>query len=63
MKQCVSHILRFKITPYFQSLRGLYCQLLPLLIEHRTFGGYFLIKQTVRMAKQINERTILVRFK
>lgn len=61
VKQCVAHILRFELMPYFQALRELYCQLLSYLLPLRTIGGYFLIKQTVRMAKQNTLRTILVR--
>lgn len=60
VKQCVAHILRFKLMPYYQALRELYCQLLSYLLALRTNGGYFLIKQTVRMAKQNMQRTVLV---
>jgi len=61
MEQCVAYILRLKIKPYFQALRELYCQLLSNSGALRTYGGYLLIKQTVRMAKQNKQRTILVR--
>ena len=60
MKQCVAHILRFKLMPYYQVLRELICHLSALFRRPRTIGGYFLNKQTVRMAKQINHRTNLV---
>lgn len=60
MKQCVAHILRLKLMPYYQRLSHQICQLLLNLIEPPTIGGYFLNTQTVRMAEQTNKRTILV---
>jgi hypothetical protein len=60
MKQCVAYILRLELIPYFQSLRELFCQLLLPLRALPTIGGYFLNTQTVRMAEQTKERTILV---
>ena len=60
VEQCVAHILRFNLMLYYQALRELYCQLLSYLLALRTNGGYFLIKQTVRMAKQNTQCTILV---
>jgi hypothetical protein len=60
MEQCVAYILRLKIKLYFQALRELFCQLLSNCEALRTFDGYLLIKQTVRMAKQNKQRTSLV---
>ena len=60
MKQCVAHILRFNLMPYYQALRGLICHLSPGFHTPCTIGGYFLNKQTVRMAKQIKQRTNMV---
>ena len=59
-KQCVAYILRFQLTPYYQVLRDLFCQLLFYVLPLRTHGGCFLIKQTVKMAKQNIQCTILV---
>jgi hypothetical protein len=41
MEQSVAQILRFKLIPYFQSLRGLSNQLLPIQCDLALTTGVF----------------------